>query len=43
VKDAKRFVFNADAVSRPSDRLTKYHDRRADPHGKLWDNEEEGR
>lgn len=38
VKDSKHFVFNADAVSRPSDRLTKYHDRRADPHGKLWDN-----
>ncbi|MBI5757305.1 MAG: DNA modification methylase [Planctomycetales bacterium] len=38
VKDAKKFVFNADAVSRPSDRLTKYHDRRADPGGKLWDN-----
>ncbi len=38
VKDAKRFVFNVEAVSRPSDRLTRYHDRRADPHGKLWDN-----
>jgi site-specific DNA-methyltransferase (adenine-specific) len=38
VKDADRFVFNRDAVSRPSDRQTKYNDRRADPVGKLWDN-----
>lgn len=38
VKDAKRFVFNADAVSRPSDRQVKYGDSRADPGGKVWDN-----
>lgn len=37
VKDPKRFVFNADAVSRPSDRQLKYGDKRADPGGKLWD------
>jgi DNA modification methylase len=37
VKDPKRFVFNPDAVSRPSDRQLKYGDRRADPGGKLWD------
>lgn len=38
VRDPKRFVFNADAVSRPSDRQAKYGDKRADPGGKLWDN-----
>lgn len=38
VKHPRRFVFNADAVSRPSDRQTKYADSRANPHGKLWDN-----
>jgi site-specific DNA-methyltransferase (adenine-specific) len=38
VNDAKRFVFNADAVTRPSDRQAKYQDGRADPGGKLWDN-----
>lgn len=38
VKDPKRFVFNADAVCRPSDRQTKYGDKRADPGGKVWDN-----
>jgi site-specific DNA-methyltransferase (adenine-specific) len=37
VKDAKRFVFNADAVRRPSDRQTKYADPRAEPGGKVWD------
>lgn len=37
VKDAKRFVFNADAVTRPSDRQTKYHDSRAQSSGKIWD------
>lgn len=37
VKDAKRFVFNASAVNRPSDRQTKYQDARADPGGKIWD------
>jgi site-specific DNA-methyltransferase (adenine-specific) len=38
VKNPRRFVFNADAVSRPSDRQLKYADKRAVPHGKLWDN-----
>lgn len=38
VKNPRRFVFNADAVSRPSDRQSKYADSRANPHGKLWDN-----
>lgn len=38
VKDPKHFVFNAEAVSRPSDRQTKYADPRANPDGKLWDN-----
>lgn len=37
VKDAKRFVFNAEAVNRPSDRQTKYNDKRANPNGKLLD------
>ena len=37
VKDAARFVFHADAVSRPSDRQLKYDDPRADPAGKLLD------
>lgn len=38
VKNPRCFVFNADAVSRPSDRQLKYADKRASPHGKLWDN-----
>ena len=38
VKNPRRFVFNADAVTRPSDRQLKYADRRAAPNGKLWDN-----
>ncbi|MBC7816539.1 MAG: hypothetical protein IAG10_06605, partial [Planctomycetaceae bacterium] len=38
VKNPRRFVFNADAVSRPSDRQLKYSDKRAAPDGKLWDN-----
>ncbi|MFM9959947.1 MAG: DNA methyltransferase [Planctomycetaceae bacterium] len=38
VKNPRRFVFNTDAVSRPSDRQSKYADSRANPHGKLWDN-----
>lgn len=38
VRDPKRFIFNEDAVSRPSDRQAKYADKRADPGGKLWDN-----
>jgi site-specific DNA-methyltransferase (adenine-specific) len=37
VVDPRRYVFNRDAVTRPSDRQTKYGDRRADPGGKLWD------
>jgi DNA modification methylase len=38
VKNPRRFVFHAEAVSRPSDRQAKYGDSRASPHGKLWDN-----
>jgi site-specific DNA-methyltransferase (adenine-specific) len=38
VKNPRRFVFNPEAVSRPSDRQSKYGDARANPHGKLWDN-----
>lgn len=38
VKNPKRFVFNTDAVNRPSDRQTKYRDKRSNPSGKLWDN-----
>jgi len=37
VKDPKRFVFNRDAVTRPSDRQTKYNDPRAAEGGKIWD------
>lgn len=37
VKDPKHFVFNADAVSRPSDRQLKYNDKRASEGGKIWD------
>lgn len=36
-KDEKRFVFNASAVNRPSDRQLKYNDKRADPGGKTLD------
>jgi site-specific DNA-methyltransferase (adenine-specific) len=35
VKDAKRFTFNAAAVTVPSDRQTKYGDKRAAPGGKI--------
>ena len=38
VRDPKHFVFHEDAVTRPSDRQTKYGDKRANPGGKLWDN-----
>ncbi|MDZ4687374.1 MAG: DNA methyltransferase [Planctomycetaceae bacterium] len=38
VKHPKRFVFHADAVTRPSDRAAKYADKRSAPGGKLWDN-----
>jgi site-specific DNA-methyltransferase (adenine-specific) len=39
VADPRRFVFNADSphVRRPSDRQTKYNDKRANPNGKLLD------
>jgi site-specific DNA-methyltransferase (adenine-specific) len=37
VKDPRKFVFNSEAVNRPSDRQAKYDDRRADPAGKTWD------
>jgi DNA modification methylase len=37
VKDPDRFVFHREAVSRPSDRLAKYNDARANPAGKLLD------
>lgn len=37
VRDPKRFIFNQDAVSRPSDRQTKYNDARANPEGKILD------
>jgi site-specific DNA-methyltransferase (adenine-specific) len=37
VVDPKKFVFNREAVSRPSDRQTKYQDKRADPSGKILD------
>lgn len=37
VKDDRRFVFNPEAVNRPSDRQLKYGDKRADPAGKNWD------
>lgn len=37
VKGVNDFVFNRDAVSRPSDRQTKYNDARANPDGKVLD------
>lgn len=37
VVDPKKFVFNPDAVSRPSARQVMYNDSRAAPGGKLWD------
>jgi DNA modification methylase len=37
VKDAKNFTFNAEFVTRPSDRQTKYNDARAALSGKVWD------
>jgi len=36
-RSPRSFVFNAEAVTRPSDRQALYNDRRADHHGKLWD------
>jgi site-specific DNA-methyltransferase (adenine-specific) len=38
VKNPKDFVFNTEAITRPSDRQVKYADKRASPHGKIWDN-----
>ncbi len=38
VRDPNQFVFHEDAVTRPSDRQTKYGDKRAATGGKLWDN-----
>jgi site-specific DNA-methyltransferase (adenine-specific) len=35
VADPKRFTFNADAVRIPSKRQTQYHDRRANPAGRV--------
>jgi DNA modification methylase len=37
VRNPKDFVFNADAVTRPSDRQAKYNDKRANAGGKIWD------
>jgi len=37
VKDPAAFVFNPEAVTRPSDRQTKYGDSRAAAGGKIWD------
>jgi site-specific DNA-methyltransferase (adenine-specific) len=37
VKDERRFVFNPEPVTRPSDRQTKYGDTRAAAGGKIWD------
>lgn len=38
VRDPQNFVFNTEAVTRPSDRQLKYQDKRANPGGKIWDN-----
>jgi site-specific DNA-methyltransferase (adenine-specific) len=37
VKDPAAFLFNTEAVTRPSDRQTKYGDSRASAGGKIWD------
>lgn len=37
VKDPRNYVFNREAVTRKSDRQTRYNDRRANPAGKVWD------
>ena len=37
VKDPAAFVFNPEAVTRPSDRQAKYGDSRASSGGKIWD------
>jgi site-specific DNA-methyltransferase (adenine-specific) len=36
-KHPTRYVFNREAVNRPSDRQTTYRDKRANPDGKNWD------
>jgi DNA modification methylase/ParB-like chromosome segregation protein Spo0J len=36
-KHREKFTWNPEAVNRPSDRQTKYKDKRADPEGKVWD------
>lgn len=36
-KHPRHFVFNSDAVKCRSDRQTTYHDKRANPQGKNWD------
>jgi len=36
-KHRETFVWNPEAVNRPSDRQVKYNDSRADPAGKTWD------
>lgn len=36
-KHPSRYVFNREAVNRPSDRHTTYRDKRANPNGKNWD------
>ena len=38
LRNPQQFVFHEDAVTRPSDRQTKYADKRAALTGKLWDN-----
>ena len=37
VKNSRNFIFNPEAVTRPSDRQTKYADKRAVDGGKIWD------
>lgn len=37
VQDDSNFVWNPEAVTRPSDRQTKYNDKRANASGKIWD------
>jgi len=37
VRDRRKFIFDAEAVSRPSDRQAKYADKRAAAGGKVWD------
>lgn len=37
VKDARRYAWDAEPVSRPSDRQARYGDARANPGGKVWD------